>query len=97
VSSGERSQPDAVHRVVPQRLTGSTIAFRTWLTLATDQTVDDRTSEYLVYRGLVQRYRSEDGSVLAVRRGQFRLDRSGDVMFEAGDASRVIDISPYVA
>jgi hypothetical protein len=76
--------------------TGTTITFRSSATVATDLTVEDFTSDYFVYRGVIDLYRSADGGVLAVRRGQFRLSRSGDVTFDAAEASRYVDFCPFL-
>jgi len=76
---------------------GTTITFRSSASVATDLTVEDFTSNYFVYRGVIDLYRSEDGRVLAVRRGQFRLSRSGDVTFDAAEASRYVDVCPFLA
>ena len=77
--------------------TGTMITFRSSATITTDLTVEDFTSDYFVYRGVIDLYRSADGGVLAVRRGQFRLSRSGDVTFDAAAASRYVDFCPFLA
>ena len=78
-------------------VTGKRITFRASLTLAQDLTVTNFTSDYLIYRGVIDLYQAEDGGVLAVRRGQFRLNRFGEVTFEVAGASKLINICPFLA
>jgi hypothetical protein len=46
---------------------------------------------------VIVRYRSEDGGVLALRRGRLRLSRFAEVTFDAAGASKVIDVCPFLA
>ena len=73
-------------------VTGTTITFSTSMTLA-----QDLTEQNFIYLGVIVRYRSEDGGVLAVRRGRLRLNRYGEVTFDAAGASKVIDVCPFLA
>jgi hypothetical protein len=76
-------------------VTGAIVTFRSSSALTIDLTVADFTSDAFIYRGLLERFSTADGRTVAVRTGQLRIDRSGDVTFEAGPAASV-DVCPYL-
>lgn len=75
--------------------TGAIVAFRSSSASTIDLTVTDFTTDYIRYRGLLQRLASADGRTLTLRTGQLRFDRFGDVTFEAGPVAPV-DLCPFL-
>jgi hypothetical protein len=75
--------------------TGAIVAFRSSSASTIDLTVTDFTSDDVTYRGLLQRLAFADGRTLAVRTGQLRFDRFGDVTFEAGPVA-LADLCPFL-
>lgn len=75
---------------------GTEVTFETHLVTTVDLTVTDFTSDHFVYRGVWQLLRATDGRVLAARTGQLRINRFGDVTFQAGPA-QVLDVCPFLA